>query len=159
MVRELSQSYTRTPFCNPMMWFYPAFHLCQLGNTPQSNAANISCKQGVPQTTPAASKLGTLVIDVNRHTSHYSPLIEFNMHVFRFVAKGSPVLLRSVTPFTLRVANLSHRWVLRRCVPAYLLSLVLVGAITTSVHASRWGGGGRARSGREAFATQFSKIC
>ena len=137
MVRELSQSYTRTPFCNPMMWFHPAFHLCQLGNTPQSNAANISCKQGVPQTTPAASKFGTLVIDVNRHTSHHSPLTQLNMHVFRFVAKGSPALLRFVAPFSLRVAHLCLMWVLKRCIPAYLLSLVLVSAIPTSAHASR----------------------
>lgn len=65
------------------------------------------------------------------------------------------MLLHFVTPLTLGVANLSHRWVLRRCVPAYLLSVVLVGAITTSAHAARWAGGGRARSGHVAFATQF----
>ena len=136
--REIGMSVLQlgvSPCINPMYLKYQCFPSCFW--CCYSYHATISCKQGVPQTTPAASKFGTLVIDVNRHTFHYSPLIEFNMHVFRFVAKGSPALLRFVAPFSLRVAHLCLMWVLKRCIPAYLLSLVLVGAIPTSAHASR----------------------
>ena len=134
------RSWESAPVSTQLYLTYHVFRRAP-GAATLARSTNISCKHGVPQTTPAASKFGTLVIDVNRHTSHHSPLTQFNMHVFRFVAKGSPVLLRFVAPFSLRVAHLCRVWVLRRCIPAYLLSSVLVGAIPTSAHASRWAGG------------------